>query len=220
MTATPWATLALTGALLASGNALADASLDISMAMRKDVRLSDNSALYRIQFDLEGNSLKNARRVVIAIPNGKKMEVQNPLHLNIMKFEVAEPDYQRLVKSFPEGQYRLRVFPKSSRRDVFLSHDFPAGLAVTSPATGSTVPTSFTAQWYPVANAVSSIFVEITGPGRNYTATLPANATSFTVPDGLLEPGQAYKMALGVSVQGDGAGRHETAQIVEFTTAP
>jgi hypothetical protein len=218
MNTTPWAALAVACALLASGSAQADANLDISMAMRKDVRLSDNSAVYRIQFNLEGDSLKSARRVVIAIPNGKKMEVQNPLHLNIMKFEVAEPDYQRLVKSFPEGQYKLRA--KSSPRNVFLSHDFPAGLAVISPATGSAVPTSFSAQWYPVANAVSSIFVEITGPGRSYVATLPATATSFTVPDGLLEPNQAYTMALGVSVQGDSAGRHETAQIMEFTTEP
>jgi hypothetical protein len=199
-------------------------NLDISITMRKDVQLSDNTALYRIQFNLTGDPLKKARKVAIAIPNGKKMQVQNPLHLNIMNLEVAESDYPYLVQTFPEGQYNMRVFPKSvqgkNQLEVFLSHDFPAALSIINPPRADSVqPLSFTAEWYPIANAVDSLFVEISGPGRSYSLTLPPTATSFTVPPGLLEPNQTYRMALGVRVQSAAQGSHETAQVINFTTA-
>ena len=218
------ASLAISTAILASGNVAAQTNLQISMSMRKEIQLRDNSTVYRMGFNLNGDPLKKARKVTIAIPNGKKMEMQNPLRLNAINLGVAESDYPYLVKTFPEGQYTLRVMPKPPKdkgsRTVFLSHDFPAALALITPSpTATTLPLGFTASWYPLANPVTGLFVDITGPSLDYATSLPTTATSFTVPEGLLSPGKTYRMALGVRIQADATGSHETVQVVNFTTA-
>jgi hypothetical protein len=201
----------------------AQEDLAMSMTMRKEIRLDNNSTIYRMAFDLSGDPLKKVRQVSIAIPNGKRMVVQNKFRLNIMNFEVVESDYQKLVKTYPEGQYRLLVSPriKTGKRKAFLSHDFPAGVALLYPAaSGEVLPLSFTAQWYPLADLASSIFLEIKGPNRHYSVTLSPTATSFTIPQGLLEPNLQYELMLGVSVQGESESRHETVEILSFTSAP
>lgn len=220
------ASLAVMAALLLCGNAAtAQTDLQISMSMRKEIQLPGNGTTYRMGFKLDGDPLAKARKVTIAIPNRKKMEIQNPLRLNSLDLALATTDYPYLVKNLPEGEYTLRVSPKPPKdkgsRTVFLSHDFPAALALINPsATASTLPLGFTAQWYPLANAASAIFVEITGPALDYATTLPATATAFTIPEGLLSPQKTYRMALGVRVQADATASHETVQVLEFTTAP
>ncbi|BBL75051.1 hypothetical protein [Methylomagnum ishizawai] len=217
----------LTAGLLMTGDAVVAASTDlrISMTLRKEIQLSDNSALYRLRFDLDGDPLKKARKISIVAPSRKRMDMQNPLHLNIAHLEVAESDYAYIIKTFPEGYYGLRVAPKALQGGnpsrLFLTHDFPAGLALVTPTPGATgLPTDFTAEWYPLGNAVNNIFVEITGPDVDYTATLPPTATRFKIPTGLLASGQSYRIGLGVRVQADGTGSHETVQLIDFTTAP
>jgi len=221
----PLASFAIAAVLLGPASLMAQPNLEISITMRKEVQLSTNTPLYRIRFNLDGAPLKKARAVTIGIPSGKKMQIQNPLRLNIINLEVAESDYPYLIKTFPEGDYKLKISPKpkgdKGARSAFLSHDFPAALALITPSPNQTaLPLNFTAQWFPIANAVNNIFVEITGPEVSFSATLPPSATSFTVPDGLLAPSQTYRMGLGVRVEGDATGNHETVQVVDFTTAP
>jgi hypothetical protein len=203
---------------------MAQEALTMSLTMRKDIHLSNNAALYRVGFKLSGDPLINARKVIITVPDGDRMEVQNRLNLSTMDLEVTQADYKKFITTFPEGNYNMYPVPRRipGLRNIFLSHDFPAQPALLyPPGDGAIVPLTFNVEWHPLADiANSSIFLEINGQNRRYSVTLPPSATSFTLPDGLLEPSQQYEMILGVAVQDGSGSRHETAEILNFTTTP
>jgi hypothetical protein len=71
-----------------ANSGLAQEDLAMSMTVRKDVRLNDNTTLYRLGFNLSGDPLKKVRQVLIALPNGRKMKILNKFHLNVMNLEV------------------------------------------------------------------------------------------------------------------------------------
>jgi hypothetical protein len=127
--------------------------------------------------------------------------------------ESSEPSFQefplkKFKKLFPEGTYRFRGMTVEGKRLVgkaTLSHAFPDGPQITSPAEGSTVsPDNLVVQWNPVSETGGidvvgyRAIVERENPFRSFSVDLPPNATSVTVPNEYMEAGTKYKLEIQV----------------------
>ena len=92
---------------------------------------------------------------------------------------------------------------------AWLTHDIPAGPQLVSPAEGATVPVrGVVARWRPVTKTITGEPVKIIAyqliiekdvePHRHMIGKpglsmyLPPSVTSFTIPNGFLEPRTAY----------------------------
>lgn len=137
------------------------------------------------------------------------------LGIRHFSFESPEPrDVAGLKAAYPEGAY---VFTGTSasgdelRATATLSHALPEPAGVLRPAAGARdVPaTGLEIAWTPVANA-SGYVVEIEQSDFELKATLPASATTFTVPDGLLRPGTSYQVGIGTLLEGGNVSFVET----------
>ena len=91
-----------------------DSEDDIEIGMQVDKIESSSDEFYDIQFYLEGDTLKDAKKVQIKIPTGKKIELKNTVGLNSLVLETNDnsTDGFELVKlltadatsfSIPEG---------------------------------------------------------------------------------------------------------------------
>ncbi|MBM4064866.1 MAG: hypothetical protein FJ266_04405 [Planctomycetes bacterium] len=89
-----------------------DSEDDIEIGIQVDKFESSSDEFYDIQFYLEGDTLKNAKKVQIKIPTGKKIELKNTVGLNSLDFEAFDLDNVELEERFPEGNITLRSFPK------------------------------------------------------------------------------------------------------------
>jgi hypothetical protein len=202
-------------------NVLAQDGLTISLITRKDVAASGES--YKVNFDLEGDVLKNTRSVYITVPQNKNMMIRNRLNLNKVTLESINTSYDDFIEAFPEGTYNFILFPRpfKNSRNVLMSHDFPNTPVLIYPTDGAaTVPLTPIIEWAQFSSSdIDNLFLEIRGIGLNYRIELLPNATSLALPIGLLKPITQYTLSLGAKKTTDGQGSYrESARVITFTT--
>jgi hypothetical protein len=126
------------------------------------------------------------------------------LGIRSLALESPEPADDRIVRAdFPAGAYRFEGTTtkwESLRGEAQLSHVFPKPAAFEYPRPDQKdVPaTALTLRWsVPEGIEACAIVIEQTGSAYEIRALLPGSAKSFTVPDGFLRAGKAYKFAIG-----------------------
>jgi hypothetical protein len=234
---------ALCGAACASVAGIAAATSGSSAnAASKPIRLADAKLIVEInatdgdaglQVFLDGEPWRSMR---IAGPNRQtllEVEGEGRLEgygLTELFSESSEPPFdvfplEEFKKLFPEGRYTFAGTSVEGARLVgsaVLSHDFPDGPLITSPADGAHVAHGdVVARWEPVAEGGG---IDIVGyraivtredPLRVFNADLPASARSMTIPADFLEPGTEYKL----EVQAIEAGGNQTLTEIVFSVS-
>ncbi len=171
----------------------------------------------------------------ITRPDGKRiLDIMNrgPLKgygLTELFSESSEPPFSEFPfaefkKLFPAGRYTFAgetIDGVKVKSLVTLTHNIPAGPEITSPVEGSTVPSdALVVEWLPVTSPAGidikgyQVLVVRDDPKRVLDATLPADATSLTVPAEFLQSGD-YK----VEVLAIERGGNQTLIEVAFTVA-
>ena len=121
-----------------------------------------------------------------------------------LTLESPEPADDAVVRAdFPAGAYRFEgttTKGASLRGEARLSHVFPkpARFEYPRPDQKDIPATALTLRWS-VPEGIESCAVVIEHAGSPYEirALLPGSAKSFTVPEGFLRAGKAYKFAIG-----------------------
>ena len=148
----------------------------------------------------ELNVVSPDRRTVVAF----KSPDASTLGIRQFRFESPEPtDIKSLRAAYPEGVYRF--YGKTVSGTLLagkskLSHRLPAATKVVKPAPKAThVPVKgLEVSWSAVTGvAWYVVAIERSDSNANFTATVPASATSLAVPDGLLSSGQEYSVSIG-----------------------
>ena len=126
------------------------------------------------------------------------------LGVRSLTLESPEPGDDGVVRAdFPAGAYRFEgttTKGASLRGEARLSHVFPKPAAFEYPRPDQKdVPaTALTLRWsVPEGIESCAIVIEQTGTPYEIRALLPGSAKSFTVPEGFLRAGKAYKFAIG-----------------------
>jgi len=202
-------------------NLLAQDDLIISLIARKEVSTAGES--YKVNFDLEGDVLKNTRKIHITVPRNKNMMIRNRLNLNKITLESINTSYEDFIESFPEGTYNFYLFPGlfKNSRNVLMSHDFPSTPVIIYPIDGAAaVPLTPVIEWAPFNSSdIDNLFLEIKGVGLNYRIELLSNTTTLALPIGLLKPITQYTLSLGAKKTTDSQGSYrESARVITFTT--
>lgn len=239
--------LRLTPALLValvslSGIVAANSSMGPLRAASRSVRLDEATMIVEVnatdrdaglQVFLDGGPWSS---MSISAPNGRRILTMNTkgdlknYGLTELFSESSEPSFSefplgKFKRLFPEGQYTFAGTTIEGERLVGkarLSHDFPDGPEITSPAEGSTVPPgSVVARWNPVPEPAGinvigyRAIVEREHPLRVFSVDLPASVTSVTVPQEFMEPGTKYKL----EVQAIEASGNQTISEMEFSVS-
>ena len=132
------------------------------------------------------------------------------------RFESPEPTDAALLKAaYPEGAYRFAAATAAGERyagDATLSHRLPPAPGVLSPADEAedVAVRGLRVTWTPVPDA-AAYAVTIEEADLTLSVTLPGTATAFAVPDGLLQPGREYTLAVGAVLPGGNASFAETS---------
>ena len=126
------------------------------------------------------------------------------LGIRTLTLESPEPTDDGVVQAdFPAGAYRFEgttTKGASLRGEARLSHVFPKPAAFEYPRPDQKdVPaTALTLRWsVPEGIEACAIVIEQTDSPYEIRALLPGSAKSFTIPEGFLRAGKAYKFAIG-----------------------
>ncbi|MCX5896445.1 MAG: hypothetical protein NTZ51_11540 [Proteobacteria bacterium] len=197
---------------------MAQIGADINITTRKDVSL--DTTLYSVVFDLQ-SILRNIKRASITMPNGRTVIVKISPKINKVNLEASSLTEQELVKYYPEGAYNIILFPLQlqSTRKVFVTHIFPPTPENISPSYGETAVSLTPEVKWDKLNNIDSIFLELTGGNLTFNIELPANATSFNIPGGVLQPDTEYSLVVGVKVSEGKGDTRASARVIKFTTA-
>jgi len=121
-----------------------------------------------------------------------------------LTLESPEPADDAVVRAdFPAGAYRFEgttTKGASLRGEARLSHVFPkpARFEYPRPDQKDIAATALTLRWsVPEGIESCAIVIEQAGAPYEIRALLPGSAKSFTVPEGFLRAGKAYKFAIG-----------------------
>lgn len=212
--------------LTLSTTIMAQDEIEMDIDMLKAVDSQDES--YGIEFEVCGDSVKDIRRILILLPNRKRMRLMNTLGLNAYRLEAWGMPYEEFADKFPQGLYRIILFPEifGSLLNVHMSHDFPTTPEITYPIDGAIdIPLTFTIQWEPLYSINDKISVSITtadeeieGPGEiEVLYDLPTDATFCELPDGLLQPNTRYSISVEAEIDNDGNDLR-TRRVIYFTT--
>jgi len=154
---------------------------------------------------------------------GLSWRTRPPLGLTELNTESAEPDAERALRAYPEGTYRFNGWTIHGDRlfsTAVLSHELLPAPEITYPADGADdVPTTLvTATWNAMPGAVGYIveFEADVAGGVKLETRLPASSPSFSIPEGMLEPGTPYK----IGVAGIHANGNLSLAAIGFETAP
>lgn len=179
-----------------------------------------------VVFDVKGGD-DGLSGLIVTAPDGRRVVAitapdATTMGLRQFRFESPEPtDVDRLKAAYPAGVYRFAGTTASGDRyagEATLSHDLPPAASVVTPADEAEgVPlTGLRITWTPVPDVDHYVVtLEQSDLGFELTVTLPGSAGSFAVPDGVLEPGHEYTLALGTVHESGNASFVETS----FTTA-
>jgi hypothetical protein len=162
----------------------------------------------------------------VVAPDGRTVvDLKSPdskLGVRHMSLESPEPKNDGSVQAdFPAGAYTFSGTGKRGERlegKAMLSHNFPEPATLVRPkADAKDVPIKGLQISWKSAKGLDScvVVIEHEASGRTVRASLAANASTFTVPDGFLQPDTEYKVAIG-TVSKDGNSSFIEAA---FTTA-
>jgi len=169
-----------------------------------------DSVDYEFVFDFDGHpvNMENVNRVLLKIPNGKRMLWRNSLRVDDFVLGSGEMTYEKLKNKFPEGKYKVIFFPRRlGSLEVNMPHWFPQTPNIKNLSDGETnVPLNLEIEWNPQDN-VGEWVLEIEKLDENATVIeeelsliLPSNATSFEVPNGFLQPDTEYELNLSAHI--------------------
>jgi hypothetical protein len=178
-----------------------------------------------IRFEVTGAKDGLAALKIMAPGERTVIDLRTPdskLGVRGLTLESPEPDDDGIVRAdFPAGAYRFEgktTNGASLRGETRLSHVFPEPAAFEYPRPDQKdVPaTALTLRWsVPKGIEACTIVIEQTGSAYEIRALLPGSARSFTVPEGFLRAGAAYKFAIGTVAKDGNRSFIEAA----FTTA-
>ena len=172
----------------------------VGMDISKNV-YSDGE-FYEIDFDIEGSALINVKKIRIKTPaKTAELKKANIFGFTDIAFEAGNMSFEDFQDNFPEGEYSIILFfqNKIGRKTFDVTHDFPSTPVITSPEEGATdVPLTFTIEWEPLTDVdIDGLFLDIEGDdGAEIERFFTVSETSFTVPDGLLQPNTQYEIGL------------------------
>ncbi len=211
--------LILLGVLALIPDALAQSNVEMQVKMYKDV--SSKGETYGISFELSNDVLKKVTRVYVQGPRGARIWVNNTLDLNGIVLSAVNLSSKEFRRWFPEGNYSIILTPPTFRKlEVSLTHDFPPTPAVLSPLDGSEgVPTNPIILWTPVTGITDLRLQLKNDAGFSLSFDLPTNATSYSVPAGLLNPNTLYELSLEGKKATDSEGNGlVTTTLISFRT--
>jgi hypothetical protein len=162
----------------------------------------------------------------VTAPDGRTViDFRTPdskLGIRHLILESPEPKNLAIVQAdFPAGAYRFTGLTANGAKlegEAVLSHSFPEATSFVYPRPGqksvSVAPLDI--RWRPVKNSAASIVIlEQERSGREFRTNLSGAATEFSVPNGFLQPGAEYTLAIGtVSKEGN-----KSFTEITFTTA-
>jgi hypothetical protein len=138
------------------------------------------------------------------------------------RFESPEPtDVAALKKAFPDGVYMFAGSTASGTKlqsQATLSHKLPPTTSFVSPVAnaGNVTPKGLKISWAPVKGVLGyTIELDPSKTGAHLEMKLPASATSFVVPEGILAPNARCQLGIGTVSSGGNVSVIETT----FTTA-
>ncbi len=218
-----WIVLAaLATVWVASGSALAQEKFEkAKIYFEQNVQDKD----VEVKFDVIGGSAGLAA-VKVTAPDGRTVvdfkAGDSKMGIRHLILETPEPKNDGTIeKDFPAGVYKFTgtlVGGKSLQGEATLSHTLPAAASFLRPRPDEkNVPLKgMRASWAAQKNLEAVVIIlEQEKTGRDIRVTLAGDATSFAVPDGFLQPGLEYKIAIGTVGVGGNASFYETS----FTTA-
>lgn len=178
-----------------------------------------------VKFDVIGGSAGLAT-VKVTAPDGRTVidfkAADSKMGIRHLILETPEPKNDGTIeKDFPAGVYKFTgtlVGGKTLQGESTLSHTLPASATFLRPRPDEkNVPLKgLRASWAVQKNLEAIVIIlEQEKTGRDLRVTLAGDATSFSVPDGFLQPGMEYKIAVGTVAVGGNASFYETS----FTTA-
>ena len=178
-----------------------------------------------VKFEATGGNDGLASLKIVA-PDGRVVvdfkAPQSKFGMRSFTFESPEPANDgRLQADFPAGSYTFTASSANGAKlegKAMLSHAFPepTSLVRPKPESNNVPPRGLQVAWQSVKGLDAYVVViEQESSGRSIRVSLPGNATLFTVPDGFLQPGTEYKLAIGSVAKDGNSSFIETA----FTTA-
>ena len=175
----------------------------LSVYLERNVR--DHDA--EVRFEATGAEEGLAALKVLAPGERTVIDLRTPdskLGIRSLALESPEPADDGIVRAdFPAGAYRFEgttTKGASLRGEARLSHVFPKPAAFEYPRPDQKdVPVSaLTLRWsVPEGIEACAVVIEQAGSSYEIRALLPGSAKSFTVPEGFLRAGKAYKFAIG-----------------------
>lgn len=190
--------------------------------------ISSDGELYEFEFEAEG--VKDVKTIMIKTPTGKKMELKNSLGFGEIGLWASYGSYDEFKKKFPEGEYSITLSPKKyGSLSVDITHDFPETPEITYPEDGATnVSLAPTITWEELSNIhYLTIYINavVGDEGDNEIECeieLFVDATSYTIPSGLLQPNTEYELSLEAETtdgrENEPSTNLSTIRVIRFTT--
>mgnify|MGYP001615046561 FL=1 len=184
--------------LLGNAKLKSNSGFDNDIEVNVEKLEESNNVEYSIVFVFDGG-LENVKKVQIKAPNSKSSLLKNSLGFDKLWFSRGSLTYEDLINKFPEGKYSIKFSPSKFGSISFnLTYDIPSTPVITYPKDGATdVPLSFTITWESMSD-VDGLQLGIGGDGAYpwLEVDLATGDTSFSVPDGLLQPNTQYEIDL------------------------
>lgn len=192
------------------GNAKAksNSSSDIEVYVQVEKDTEPGSEVGFISFEVggDGDTLDNIKKVQIKAPSGKKSILKNGLGFGGSEFSY-ESDYEVLQSKFPEGEYLITFSPKKyGEITINITYDLPSTPVITYPEDGAAnVPLNFTIEWELLddIDGLRLIIEGEEGDDMDFEKELSIDATSFTLPEGILQPNSQYQIQLNAFNNGE-----------------
>ena len=174
---------------------------------------------YDIVFMLDGDKLRDVKKIQIKNPNNKKLILKNTFGFNILELKADFMSSENFQSKFPVGDYSITFFPsKFGNETISLSYDFPSTPVITYPGNNATnVPLSFTVEWEPF-NDIDELSLYIMDDNSEdedkvYELDLTVDSESVSIPDGVLQSNTQYHIALEAYRD-----NYFTSRFIHFTT--
>ncbi|HSB04592.1 MAG TPA: Ig-like domain-containing protein [Thermodesulfobacteriota bacterium] len=199
--------------------AMAQNEIQMRVNMFKDV--SSSGEVYGINFELVGDRLKNAARIFIDGPRGKRVWVNNAVDLNQILLSAVDLSIDQFDRWFPEGDYLISYSPPAiGKLKVRMTRNFPSTPAIVNPTQGAVnVSLNPLIAWGPLTNILSLRLMVKDRAGLEFSIELPTNSTSYRLPVNLLKPNTQYELSLQVTAADSGGnGFLTTTSLISFTT--
>ena len=177
-----------------------------SATVRFEQNATDGDA--EVVFEVNGGDV-GLSSLTIEGPTGRRVaEFRDPgsstLGMREFLFESPEPPDPDLVRaSYPEGLYTFSGNTVTGDRlwsQATLSHRLPAPAVVLDPVDGADVRASAHRRiaWEPVEEVARYLItIEQEDSDRVFSATIESTTSDFAVPEGFLQPGAEYQLAIG-----------------------